>query len=363
MKIAMTGSNGFLGWHTRALAHSQGQATVPVAVGDMFDAASAVESLRDAEVLLHLAGVNRGDEESVLRGNVRFAEQLALTLESSASKPSVVVYANSIQAGNGSPYGSAKQEAGLILHEAATKAGARFVDVKLPNLFGEHGLPFYNSVVATFCHLAAEGKPLNVQDDKELQLLHAQVAAEVLLGLHEPEDAVGLATTKRVSEVAALIQEIADHYSAGTIPDISGPFERDMFNTYRSFLVGDRLPISLDRKEDARGAFFEVVRSVGGEGQSSFSTTVPGVTRGQHYHRRKIERFTVLAGSADISMRKLLTDEVVTYHVDGRNPVAIDMPTMWSHKITNTGSDKLYTMFWINEIFDPASPDTFPEEV
>jgi UDP-2-acetamido-2,6-beta-L-arabino-hexul-4-ose reductase len=90
---------------------------------------------------------------------------------------------------------------------------------------------------------------------------------------------------------------------------------------------------------------------------------MPGITRGQHYHRRKIERFTVLSGTAEIAMRKLFSEEAVTYRVDGENPVAIDMPTMWSHNITNTGTDNLYTMFWISELFDPASPDTFPEEV
>jgi UDP-2-acetamido-2,6-beta-L-arabino-hexul-4-ose reductase len=363
MTIALTGSNGFLGWHTRALAHSLGEETEAIALGEKFDRGAAIAALERSTTLVHIAGVNRGDDEEVRNGNVEFARQLALALDTAVVKPSTIVFANSIQAGNGTPYGVGKQQAGEILEAAAEKAGARFIDVKLPNLFGEHGLPFYNSVVATFCHLAANGEPLQVQDDKELLLLHAQTAAEVLLGLHEPEDAQRLATTKLVSEVAALIQATADTYSKGTIPDISGSFERDIFNTYRSFLVGDRLPIALDRKADDRGAFFEVVRSAGGEGQSSFSTTVPGVTRGQHYHRRKIERFTVLSGTAEISMRKLFTDEVVTYRVSGQEPVAVDMPTMWSHEITNTGADKLYTMFWINEIFDPASPDTFPEEV
>lgn len=363
MKIALTGSNGFLGWHTRVLAHSLGTGTEAVALGDKFDMTAARAAVEQAEVLVHVAGVNRGDDEAVRSGNVRFAEQLAETLDAVGSKPRTVVYANSIQSGNGTPYGSGKEEAEKILRAAAERSGSRFVDVKLPNLFGEHGAPFYNSVVATFCHLAADGKPLQVQNDKELLLLHVQTAAEVLLGIHEPEDALRLATRRRVSEIAELIESMAATYSKGTIPDISKPFERDMFNTYRSFLVGDRLPVRLDRKEDPRGAFFEVVRSSGGEGQSSFSTTVPGVTRGQHYHRRKIERFTVLSGSAEISMRKLFSDEVVTYRVDGENPVAIDMPTMWPHNITNIGTSNLYTMFWISEIFDPASPDTFPEEV
>lgn len=363
MTIVLTGSNGFLGWHTRVLAHSIGKQTEALALGDKFDADAAIGALERATVLVHVAGVNRGDDDAVREGNIRFAEQLATTLNSATTRPPTVVYANSIQAGNDSAYGRGKQEAGEILKAAAERAGSRFVDVRLPNLFGEHGAPFYNSVVATFCRLAADGKPLQVQDDKDLLLLHVQTAAEVLLGIHEPEDALRLATSRRVSEVAGMIEEMAAIYSKGTIPDISKPFDRDMFNTYRSFLVGDRLPIHLDRKEDARGAFFEVIRSGGGEGQSSFSTTEPGVTRGQHYHRRKIERFAVLSGTAEIAMRKLFSEELVTFRVDGRNPVAIDMPTMWSHNITNIGPDKLYTMFWINEIFDPASPDTFPEEV
>lgn len=363
MTIVLTGSNGFLGWHTRALARSLGKQTESLAVGDKFDAGVAAGALERATTLVHIAGVNRGDDDAVRLGNIRFAEQLSSALGLAAKKPATIVFANSIQAGNDSPYGRGKQEASEILRNAAEAAGSRFVDVSLPNLFGEHGVPFYNSVVATFCHLAAQGKPLEVKDDKDLLLLHAQLAAEVLLGLHEPEDALRFATNRRVSEVASLIEGMASAYSKGTIPDISAPFDRDIFNTYRSFLVGDRLPIHLDRKEDARGAFFEVIRSAGGEGQSSFSTTEPGVKRGEHYHRRKIERFTVLSGSAEISMRKLFSEEVVTFSVDGNSPVAIDMPTMWAHKITNTGSDRLYTMFWINEIFDPASPDTFPEEV
>lgn len=363
MTIVLTGSNGFLGWHTRVLAHSLGKKIEALSLGDKFDVAAAARALDGAALLVHVAGVNRGDDDAVRLGNIRFAEQLATALEQTSRKPTTIVFANSIQAGNDTAYGMGKQEAGQILEKAAEAAGANFADVRLPNLFGEHGVPFYNSVVATFCQLAAEGKPLQVQDDKELLLLHVQTAAEILLGQHEPEDAQRLATSRRVSEIATLIEQMAGIYSNGTIPDISEPFNRDMFNTYRSFLVGERLPVTLDRKEDSRGAFFEVIRSAGGEGQASFSTTEPGVTRGQHYHRRKIERFTVLSGTAEISMRKMFSDEVVTYAVDGQHPVAIDMPTMWSHKITNTGSDKLYTMFWINEIFDPASPDTFPEEV
>lgn len=363
MSIALTGASGFLGWHTRVLAHSVGMVSAGLSLGERFDADDAVAVLSGVDTLVHIAGVNRGTDGEVVDGNILFAKQLAHALGKVHTPPATVVYANSIQAGNGSPYGSAKEEAGRILAEAAQACGAKFVDVRLPNLFGEHGVPFYNSVVSTFCHLLASGASPSVTDDKSLCLLHVQHAAEVLLGIHDATDIQSLTTTRTVSEIAATLQSMASTYSTGTIPDISDQFDRDLFNTYRSYLVGEKLPIVLDRKNDSRGSFFEVVRSEGGEGQASFSTTVPGITRGQHYHRRKIERFTVLSGTAEIAMRRVFSSEVLRFRVTGDEPVSVDMPTMWSHNVTNVGTDKLYTMFWINEIFDPSAPDTFPEEV
>lgn len=363
MSIVLTGASGFLGWHTRVLAHSVGVVSTGLSLGDRFDAEAAISALNGGETLIHIAGVNRGTNDEVSTGNILFAQQLAHALGRAHTPPIKVVYANSIQAGNGSPYGSAKEEAGRILNAAAHACGAEFVDVRLPNLFGEHGVPFYNSVVSTFCHLLASGQSPSVMDDKSLDLLHVQHAAEILLGIQEATNIQGLTTSRTVGDIAAMLQSMASTYAAGTIPDISTKFDRDLFNTYRSYLVGENLPIVLDRKNDLRGSFFEVVRSKGGEGQSSFSTTVPGITRGQHYHRRKIERFTVLSGTAEISMRRMFSSDILRFRVTGEEPVSVDMPTMWSHNITNVGTDKLYTMFWINEIFDPATPDTFPEEV
>ena len=144
---------------------------------------------------------------------------------------------------------------------------------------------------------------------------------------------------------------------------MSAPFDRDLFNTYRSYTFPAQAPLDLTRHADARGSFFEIIRSHGGPGQSSFSTTVPGVTRGDHFHRRKIERFTVLQGRARISLRRLYSEEVVSFEVSGEAPRAVDMPTMWAHNITNIGDDVLYTSFWTNDIFDPAHPDTIAEAV
>jgi len=360
--VAITGVGGFLGWHTRCAAHSHGIDVAAIAVGDAFDVESAADSISGTERLIHIAGVNRASDEDVLSGNVRFAEQLAEALKLAETAPPVVVFANSIQAGNATTYGQAKQRAAEILREASETVGARFVDERLPNLFGEHGRPFYNSVVATFSHQLAMGEQPSIDQDRELTLLHAQNAADILLGLSADAGSGGVRAT--VSDVLARLASLADTYArGGQIPDLSDTFTRDLFNTFRAAAFGRLTPIHLGRHADDRGSFFEIVRSQGGQGQTSFSTTVPGVTRGQHYHRRKVERFTVLSGEAVISLRRLFTSEVHAFRVSSDSPASVDMPTMWAHNITNIGDSPLYTSFWSNELFDPEHPDTIAEPV
>lgn len=359
----MTGADGFLGFHSCAALLEAGATGEQIPVGSGFSMDAAVATLDGAERFIHLAGVNRAPGDEVHDGNVLFAQQLADALVRAGNPPKVVTYANSIQALNDSVYGMAKAEAGRILERAAEKIGADFVDIRLPNLFGEHGRPFYNAVTSTFCHLLAQGEAPAVQDDKELTLLHAQNAADLLTGVSDVSEQPSLEVTETVSGLLARLQAISSTYAGGEIPDISDSFDRDLFNTYRSYTIDTLTPITLTRHADQRGSFFEIIRSHGGSGQSSFSTTEPGISRGDHFHRRKVERFTVLAGRATISLRKLFTTEVFDYEVTGEAPVAIDMPTCWTHKITNTSDETLYTSFWSNDIFDPDHPDTIPEAV
>jgi UDP-2-acetamido-2,6-beta-L-arabino-hexul-4-ose reductase len=361
--VAMTGAKGFLGWHSRAALVEAGVESRGFAVGEGFDVGLAENAISGASRLVHLAGVNRGTNDEVREGNERFARQVAESLLHSSEPPRLVVYANSTQATSGSVYGDSKSTAQDILQAAADRVGSEFQSFVLPNLFGEHGRPFYNAVTATFGHLIAQGKTPSVEHDKELTLLHAQNAADLLLGFASVTRQFDMEVQETVSGLLARLQGFADVYAQGEIPDIATAFSRDLFNTYRSYTFPGQTPVRLTRHADARGSFFEIVRSNGGCGQSSFSTTVPGVSRGDHFHRRKVERFTVLSGSATISLRKVFTDEVFEFPVTGDSPVAIDMPTMWSHKITNTGTDVLYTSFWSNEIFDPEAPDTIEEAV
>ncbi|WP_240745123.1 MULTISPECIES: polysaccharide biosynthesis C-terminal domain-containing protein [unclassified Microbacterium] len=359
----MTGANGFLGWHTRLALRARALDAAAFTVGSGYDGDRAARAISGSARAIHIAGVNRASDHEVSEGNLLFATQFADALRRAEEPPPVIAYANSTQSANASIYGEAKLRAGEIVRKAAEDVGAAFEDVVLPNIFGEHGQPFYNAVTATFCHLLAEGEVPTIAQDKEMTLLHAQNAADLLSGGTQLVDQGAFEVHESVSGLLSKLQQIARTYARGEIPDVADPFDRDLFNTYRSYTFPAAAPIRLTRHADARGSFFEIIRAHGGSGQSSFSTTLPGISRGDHFHRRKIERFTVLAGEATISLRKMFTEDVIAFPVNGVEPAAVDMPVGWSHKIQNTGTETLYTSFWTNEIFDPEEPDTIAEAV
>ncbi|MEH0932515.1 polysaccharide biosynthesis C-terminal domain-containing protein [Micromonospora sp. CPCC 205558] len=362
LRIAVTGAGGFLGWHVRVLARALGwPEPVVISRADLFDEAALAARLDGVDRVLHLAGANRGDPVEVATANVDLAAALARGLRRCVTPPGAVVFANSVQAGNGTPYGDAKAVA------AATVAAARpdLIDVHLPNLYGEHGRPHYNSVVATFCRLLADGQSPQVHEDRQMELVHVTDAAARLLGIPEggswdpsmPMLRIG------VRELASRLAGFADIYRNGEIPRLVDRHDVRLFNTYRSQCFPSHYPLPLPRHVDSRGELVEAVRAHGAAGQTFCSTTRPGIGRGEHFHLAKVERFVVLRGSAEISLRRVSEDTVVRFQVSGDDPVVVDMPTMWAHKIVNTGSDELFTLFWVNELFDPARPDTYPERV
>lgn len=363
MKIAVTGAGGFLGWHTRLrLAAHTDHEVIPVARGNWSDLDNIVSN---SDVVIHLAGVNRAEsDDEVEQGNIRLGADVARAI-SAANRPLRVVMAGTIQVERDNAYGRGKLAAQRTISDATVNAGGHFVDVCLPNLFGEHGRPAYNSFVATFVHATIAGTKPQL-NDSSVELLHVQDAAQSLIDAVQTEDdrirPDGILI--RVVEAWELLQEFHRTYlPSGEIPDLSSKFRIDLFNTYRAGLFPDHYPIALVPHSDARGSFVETVRCRGGEGQSSFSTTVPGVTRGEHYHLFKIERFAVIQGRARISLRRMFHDEVLDFDVSGNEPVAIDMPVGWIHNITNTGDDVLLTQFWSHELFRPEAPDTFAETV
>lgn len=366
MRTAITGGHGFLGWHTACRLRALHQ-TDPVRLGrdDFADPTRLAAALTDVDSVVHIAGVNRAEsDEAVEQGNIDLAQKLADALVAGGRSVDVV-FANSVQAELDNPYGRGKARAAEILANAVAKVGGQFADLLLPNLFGEHGRPGYNSFVATFAHEVAAGRTPTVSDDREIPLLHAQDAAAALI------DALGTSGRRVVEGEAIGISAVLDFFNEthrlyaerGEIPDISTPLRRNLFNTYRAATFPQMWPISPQVHSDNRGDLFETVRSHGGTGMAYMSTTLPGQKRGEHYHLHKVERFLVVKGDAEIELRRLLHDEVVTFRVSGDQPSFIDMPALWVHNIRNVGETELITMFWSDQLLDMDNPDQFPETI
>lgn len=147
------------------------------------------------------------------------------------------------------------------------------------------------------------------------------------------------------------------------IPKFESQFDLNLFNTFRHFEdIGNIFPWPLINHEDERGTFAETIKLESG-GQVSFSVTKPGITRGNHFHTRKIERFAVIKGEARIQLRQVGRKEVLNFELSGNAPSFVDMPIYFTHNIKNIGEEDLYTIFWINEFYDSNDPDTFFETV
>jgi UDP-2-acetamido-2,6-beta-L-arabino-hexul-4-ose reductase len=368
--IGITGGDGFLGWHLRVHLLTRGERDVLVADRGTWACEDRLGRFVEAcDVIFHLAGATRGEPDEVRAGNEGLAESLCAAKRRTNARFSLI-FANSVKAPDDGVYGESKHAASVALSTAQAEAGDLYVDVVLPHLFGEHGRPHHNSAVATFAHQLAVGEEPEVMADRELELLHAQDACAVLVEVAASHDgSVRTVPGKRlcVSEALARLERLASPYlEDGSFPDLPEQFDLRLFNMLRSHLFPRRCPRRLVGHSDARGSFYELARAGGaavGGGQTSVSTTVPGVTRGDHFHLDKVERFVVVSGDAVIKIRRLFHTAVHRFEVSGREPVAVDIPTLHTHNMTNVGSGPLVCMFWSNDHYDPASPDTTMEIV
>ncbi len=368
--IGITGSRGLLGWQVAVRLGCREELRVKQADRTTFLSAAALQAfVAECDAIVHLAGMNRGDEVELTESNIRLAGQLIDACDAAGCAPTVL-FANSIQSEWGTAYGRSKARCAELIGEWAEARGTRLIDLILPHIFGEGGRPFYNSVVSTFCHQLAHGEEPHILNDGKLELIHAGDVAQEILRLIEAS-AVGAAAVgririegqpMRVSEMLARLRPMAGQYAACVVPDLRDPFNLKLFNTYRSYLFPQHYPVRLKQFSDPRGNLFEAVKDRNG-GQVFMSTTRPGITRGNHFHFGKVERFLVVAGEAEIAIRRVGHVEIVRFMVSGASPAFVDMPTLHTHKITNTGTTELLTLFWAHEPFDPNNPDTYPEAV
>ena len=301
MRVALTGAFGFLGWHLRCRVKALRDDIDIVPIGR--DDFSRLPELFDgADAIIHVAGISRGTDDELSEGNTELAQAVVDAIQSGAGRPRIVV-ANSIRAGDTTPYGIGKGTALRLLSDFAAASGLELVDVVLPNLFGEHGRPHHNSFVATFCHEVAAGRVPEVHP-RDVELLHVQDAAQSLIdALDGPRRAERPRGEQHgVGEVLDLIRAFDATYRSGEIPALASSFEADLFNAYRAAAFDHRTHLGLGTRTDPRGGLVEAVKAHGWGGQTFYSTTVPGATRGDHFHIRKVERFVVVAAFSIVKL-------------------------------------------------------------
>ena len=370
-KIVITGAGGLLGWHANARLHAINCAAkfrneasefalMPLDHASFQDDSVLTSALTGADAVLHFAGVNRGSDAEVSYGNPHIAQRLVDICHQVSAKPHIV-YANSTHAQLNTIYGNSKRQAAEIL----AQLGGGLTNLILPHIFGECARPRYNNVTATFIEAVIAGEKPQIDPNGKVQLLHAGQAAKIAIHAALSRHTGDLTPTPRPTDVPWLFETLETFhrdYAANLYPDLSDEFTRDLFNTYRSALYPISFPRALKLNTDPRGTLFEAAKG-GGGGQTFLSWTEPGITRGDHFHLHKVERFLVLQGEAIIRIRKVLGGPVMEYRVSGDQPAPVDMPTLHTHSIQNVGEKPLLTLFWTHDLFDPAAPDTYFDPV
>jgi UDP-2-acetamido-2,6-beta-L-arabino-hexul-4-ose reductase len=370
-RVGVTGQNGFIGTHLfNHLGLNGGKYKRIHFDKNFFQQESLLdEFVKQCDVIVHLAGLNRHDDpEIIYNNNLDLSNKLNLSIRRTKSNPHII-FASSTQESKDNSYGRSKKAARFKLQTCAEESLGIFTGLIIPNVFGPFGKPYYNSVIATFSHQLNNGETPRIEIDVDLNLIYVgELVQQILQIIDNQTNSQALkiphSTSCRVSEILTLMMSFKENYlDHGKLPELNSTFELNLFNTFRSFIdLKNHFPAKYQQHTDDRGAFTELIRSEIG-GQVSFSTTKSGITRGNHFHTRKIERFAVIKGKARIQLRKIGTDEPIEFELDGNEPAFVDMPIWYTHNITNVGNEELYTVFWINEAFDPANPDTYFEIV
>lgn len=370
MNVVVTGAAGFIGRNLMAaLAQRENMTAMPFDVGDEEDALR--QGLAKADFVIHLAGVNRPRTPDEFRcGNTDFTQRV-LDMLRDAGRAVPFVMTSSIQAALDNPYGVSKREAEQAVFDWAARSAGQALVYRLPNVFGKWCRPDYNSAVATFCHNIARDLPIEISDPlRELELLYIDdLVADLLAAIDGSvvpceNGYCHVARTHRITlgALAEVLHSFRQSRDTLVLPDFSGELNRALYATYVAYLPQDGFAYATDIKRDNRGWLTELIKS-SAFGQIFVSHTQPGITRGNHWHHTKVEKFIVLSGQAVVRFRQVDGAEVLEYPVTGEDLRIVDIPTGYTHSITNVGDTDLITLFWSDAIFDPQNPDTMFLEV
>lgn len=371
MKVLVTGANGFIGKNLITELYKREDTEV-----FSFDLETPAELLeeycRDCDFVYNLAGVNRPENvEEFMEGNFGFASTLVETLKKHGNI-CPVMNSSSIQAALENPYGKSKKAGEDMMFSYGQETGAPVYIYRFPNVFGKWCRPNYNSAVATFCYNIAHGLPIQVNDRSTvMHLVYIDDVVEELLQAldrHPHVDAGGycyVPTEHEITlgEIVNLLYSFRESRRNLMIPDMSdNGIEKKLYSTYISYLPENEFAYPLTAHEDERGSFTEILKSPD-RGQVSINISKPGITKGNHWHHTKNEKFVVVSGKGLIRFRRHGSEDIIEYHVSGDKLEVVDIPTGYTHSIVNEGDTDLVTLMWCNECFNPGRPDTIYESV
>jgi len=365
MQVLVTGSNGFIG--KNLLERLSRVEDVNVSTFSKEDAADTLEGkVHEADFIFHLAGVNRPEKpEEFYEGNRDLTQQIVDAAKKSGKKIPILL-SSSTQAEADNDYGKSKRAAEEALAMYAQESGAVVYIYRLPNVFGKWSKPNYNTVIATWCYNVTRELPVQVNDASvELTLVYIDDVVNQFVKHLDENGLEGVVSAqvspvykKTLGEIQALLMAFKKSRTELTVPRVGRGFERALYATYLSFLPTDKFSYELKGHQDDRGTFYEFVKTLD-SGQFSISTTVPGITRGNHYHNTKNEKFLVIKGEASIKHRQIHGDEVIEYKVSDKKMEVVEMIPGYTHDITNIGDSEMVLLLWANETFDRENPDTY----
>ena len=372
IKVGITGQNGFMGSHLYNFLGIKIKEIERINFErDYFKDSKKLQNfVNSCDVIVHIAAMNRHEDQQVIyKTNVGLVQKLIEACELTNATPKII-FSSSTQEERDNLYGKSKRDGRQLLENWANKSKGKVISLIIPNVFGPFGKPDYNSFIATFCHKIANNEEATIINDSIVNLIYINELSQVFYNkIISDKDKVNSfvvphTSSNKVSVILSLLKSYKVQYvDKGQVPNVPmNSFELNLFNTFTSFIPKDYFPRKFTKHSDNRGIFVEIMKA-GVSGQSSYSTTVSGITRGNHYHTRKIERFAVISGKASIKFRKVDSNEIYEYIIDGDEPAYVDMPIWYTHNITNIGQDELITLFWINEPYDPNDTDTYFVEV
>ncbi|MEN6462581.1 MAG: capsular polysaccharide biosynthesis protein CapF [Syntrophomonas sp.] len=369
MKILITGANGFVGRNLTVELRNRGYSQLY-----LYDIDSCPGLLdayaRDCEFVFHLAGVNRPEKtEDFLTGNFGFTSALLEKLKQNGNKAPVLI-TSSIQALLDNPYGVSKKAGEDLMRQYGMENDVKTYIYRLPNVFGKWCSPNYNSAVATFCHNIAHNLPIQVNDPLvQMTLVYIDdVVYEFCYAMEDkPYIQDGFCTVRDqykmlLGDIVQVIESFRDSRGNLLVPDMGDPFTKKLYATYLSYLPEDKFSYLLTKHADHRGSFTEFLRSPD-RGQVSVNISNPGITKGNHWHHTKNEKFLVVSGRGVIRLRRIDSDKITEYHVSGNIPEVVDIPVGYTHNIENLGDIPMVTIMWACEPFDKDNPDTYFLEV